>query len=137
MKCLQIGQAVAATEWKRAIGTGSRGGSTTYNFVAPKVQLQRDYAQINNADNSNSTIAETYSATAVSADGSQVLTDGLPAMPAFMDVTTYSMPTRMPQSTDTFADANSTRFVINSSDWCDVAKLEFPLFSGRLLILVS
>jgi hypothetical protein len=138
MKLSQIGQAVTATECERANGKGSRKGSTTYNFVAPKVQLQRDHEQIN-AANSNNTITENYSnaATALNADGSPVLTEALRAMPAFMVGATYSMRTRMPQSTNTFAYANGTRFVINSSDWRDVAKLEFPLFSGRLLILVS
>jgi hypothetical protein len=42
-----------------------------------------------------------------------------------------------PQSTDTLTHANGATPVITGTDWSAVATLEFPLFSGRLLILVS
>jgi len=42
-----------------------------------------------------------------------------------------------PQSTNTFTDVNGTAVVISGTGWSDVATLEFPLFSGRLSILVS
>jgi hypothetical protein len=42
-----------------------------------------------------------------------------------------------PQSADTLAHANGATHVISGTDWSDVATMEFPLFSGRLSILVS
>jgi hypothetical protein len=42
-----------------------------------------------------------------------------------------------PQSTNTFTCVNGTTVVISGTGWSDVATLEFPLFSGRLSILVS
>ena len=42
-----------------------------------------------------------------------------------------------PQSTNTYTRVNGTTVVISGTGWSDVAALEFPLFSGRLLILVS
>jgi len=42
-----------------------------------------------------------------------------------------------PQSTNTFTHVNGTIVVISGTGWSDVTTLEFPLFSGRLSILVS
>ena len=42
-----------------------------------------------------------------------------------------------PQSTNTFTRVNGTTVVISGTGWGDVATLEFPLFSGRISILVS
>jgi hypothetical protein len=42
-----------------------------------------------------------------------------------------------PESTSTFTDVNGRTVAIRGAGWSDVATLEFPLFSGRLSILVA
>jgi hypothetical protein len=41
-----------------------------------------------------------------------------------------------PQSADTFTQANGTTLVITGTDGIDVAMLAFPLFSGRLSLVI-
>jgi len=82
---------------------------SSYIFAAPQGDLQR----------------KTYSNAATAAEAESL------TVPAG----TFAAP--KPHSTDTFTHADGTTRIISGTDWMDVATLEFPLFSGRLSILIS
>ena len=41
-----------------------------------------------------------------------------------------------PQGTDTFAHAHGATLAVTGTDWMNVATVEFPVFSGRLSIVI-
>jgi hypothetical protein len=95
MKYSKLGAATALTALATACGGGGNDSpQTTYNYVAPQVNFQRNYSETL-IDNSDNTINESFAQTVtdVNSDGSYVLLQDPSSTSVVVDGTTYSIAT--------------------------------------------
>jgi hypothetical protein len=109
--------ALAALVLAGCLSDGDKPPPTTYDFVAPAVNFEREYRQ-SIVDNENNTINQTFSetVTTVNSDGSYVLLqEDTTGSSPIVDGTTYTIPTETIEVNDESQDTSYTALEANGT----------------------